>query len=291
MAQIKAAQVKELRDKTGVGMMDAKKALVETDGDMDKAIDLLREQGMAKATKKQGRIAAEGLTEVVANDSAATVVEVNSETDFVAKNEKFQTLVHNIATAVLENNPSSMEEAEQLEIDGKSIADTVASATSTIGEKITFRRFKTLEAAEGEVIGEYIHMGGRISVLVKLEGGNEEVARNIAMHVAAINPEYLDREQVPAEIREHEMSVLIEQAKNEGKPENIVEKMVQGRLHKWLGEISLVDQPYVKDNDQSVGQYAKANGATIKEFVRFEVGEGIEKRKEDFAAEVASQMK
>lgn len=291
MAKIKAAQVKELRDKTGVGMMDAKKALVETDGDMDQAIDLLREQGMASAAKKQSRIAAEGLTDVVVKDSAAAIVEVNSETDFVAKNEKFQKLVTDIATAVLEDKPASMDEANEVEIDGTSIADTVTSATSTIGEKITFRRFHVIEANDDEIIGAYIHMGGRISVLVKLEGGSEEVAKNIAMHVAAINPEYLDRKEVPAEVRDRELEVLTEQAKNEGKPEHIVEKMVQGRLHKWLGEISLVDQPYVKDSDQTVGEYAKANDAKIKEFVRFEVGEGLEKRQEDFAAEVASQMK
>lgn len=291
MATIKAAQVKELRDKTGVGMMDAKKALVETDGDMDAAIDLLREKGVAKAEKKAGRIAAEGLSDVVTVDDRTAVVEVNSETDFVAKNEQFVSLVKNIATAMATANPSSMDEALAVEIDGQSVADAVTSATSTIGEKITFRRYAVLEAGDGEVVGSYIHMGGRISVLVKLAGGNEEVARNIAMHVAAINPQYLNREQVPAEVREREISVLTEQAKNEGKPEHIVEKMVQGRVNKWLGEISLLDQPYVKDGDITVGQYAKNNGAEVLDFVRFEVGEGLEKRNEDFAAEVKSQMK
>lgn len=291
MATIKAAQVKELRDKTGAGMMDAKKALVETDGDMDAAIDLLREKGMAQAEKKAGRIAAEGLSDIVTVGDNSAVVEVNSETDFVAKNEQFITLVKNIATAMATDNPSSMEEALEVEIDGTSVEDTIKNATSTIGEKITFRRFAVMESGDGEVVGDYVHMGGRIAVLVKLNGGDEEVARNIAMHVAAINPQYLNREQVPADVREHEVSVLTEQAKNEGKPEHIVEKMVEGRVNKWLGEISLVDQLYVKDGDITVGEYAKNNDAEILEFVRFEVGEGLEKRNEDFAEEVKSQMK
>lgn len=291
MATIKAAQVKELRDKIGVGMMDAKKALVETDGDMDAAIDLLREKGVAKAEKKANRIAAEGLSDIVTIDNRSAIVEINSETDFVAKNEQFITLVKNIATAMATENPSSMEEALEAEIDGVSVGEAVTNATSTIGEKITFRRFAVMEAGSDEIVGNYVHMGGRIAVLVKLAGGDEEVARNIAMHVAAINPQYLDREQVPQEVREHEVSVLTEQAKNEGKPDHIVEKMVEGRVNKWLAEISLVDQSYVKDGDITVGEYAKNHGAQILEFVRFEVGEGLEKRNDDFAEEVRSQMK
>lgn len=291
MAEIKAAQVKELRDKTGVGMMDAKKALVETGGDMDAAIDFLREKGVATAAKKAGRIAAEGLTDIVTLGSRSAIVEVNAETDFVAKNEQFVTLVKNIATAMATENPSSMEEALQVELDGQTVESHVTEATSTIGEKITFRRFAVMEEGSAEVVGDYIHMGGRISVLVKLEGGDEEVARNVAMHVAAINPRYLNREEVPAEVREHELSVLTEQAKNEGKPDHIIEKMVEGRLNKWLGEISLVDQPYVKDGDQTVQQYLDSKGAKVLEFVRFEVGEGLEKRQEDFAEEVKAQMK
>lgn len=291
MATIKAAQVKELRDKIGVGMMDAKKALVETDGDMDAAIDLLREKGVAKAEKKANRIAAEGLSDIVTIDNRSAIVEINSETDFVAKNEQFITLVKNIATAMATENPSSMEEALEAEIDGVSVGEAVTNATSTIGEKITFRRFAVMEAGSDEIVGNYVHMGGRIAVLVKLAGGDEEVARNIAMHVAAINPQYLDREQVPQVVREHEVSVLTEQAKNEGKPDHIVEKMVEGRVNKWLAEISLVDQSYVKDGDITVGEYAKNHGAQILEFVRFEVGEGLEKRNDDFAEEVRSQMK
>lgn len=291
MANIKAAQVKELRDKTGVGMMDAKKALVETDGDMEAAVDFLREKGVSKAAKKADRIAAEGLANVYAEGNVASIAEINSETDFVAKNDKFQNLVKSISKAVAENKPASVEEAQQVEIDGTSIESTITEATTTIGEKITLRRFEVLEKSDNEVFGDYEHMGGRISVLTLIEGGTVEVARDVAMHIAAINPKYVTRDDVPQEARDHELSVLTEQAKNEGKPENIVEKMVQGRLNKWLAEISLVDQPFVKDQDKTVGEYLKENNASIKTFVRYEVGEGIEKREEDFAAEVQSQLK
>lgn len=291
LANIKAAQVKELRDKTGVGMMDAKKALVETEGDMDAAVDYLREKGVSKAAKKADRIAAEGLANVYTEGNTSAIAEINSETDFVAKNDKFQNLVHIITKAVADNKPASVEEAQKLEINGESIESTITEATTTIGEKITFRRFGIVEKTDSEVFGDYKHMGGRISVLTVLEGNDEEVARNVAMHIAAINPKYVTREDVPQEARDHELSVLTEQAKNEGKPENIVEKMVQGRLSKWLAEISLVDQPYVKDQDKTVGEYLKENGSTIKSFIRYEVGEGIEKREEDFAAEVQSQLK
>lgn len=291
MANIKAAQVKELRDKTGVGMMDAKKALVETDGDMEAAVDFLREKGVSKAAKKADRIAAEGLANVYAEGNVASIAEINSETDFVAKNDKFQNLVKSISKAVAENKPASVEEAKQVEIDGTSIESTITEATTTIGEKITLRRFEVLEKSDNEVFGDYEHMGGRISVLTLIEGGTVEVARDVAMHIAAINPKYVTRDDVPQEARDHELSVLTEQAKNEGKPENIVEKMVQGRLNKWLAEISLVDQPFVKDQDKTVGEYLKENNASIKTFVRYEVGEGIEKREEDFAAEVQSQLK
>ncbi|GEK90905.1 translation elongation factor Ts [Alkalibacterium kapii] len=290
MANIKAAQVKELRDKTGVGMMDAKKALVETDGDMDAAVDYLREKGVSKAAKKADRIAAEGLANIYIDGNTAAIAEINSETDFVSKNDKFQNLVKGITKTVAENKPASVEEAHKLEMNGETIEDTITEATTTIGEKITFRRFAVVEKTDNDVFGDYEHMGGRITVLTLLEGSDEEVARNVAMHVAAINPKYITREDVPKEDRDHELSVLTEQAKNEGKPENIVEKMVQGRLNKWLAEVSLVDQPYVKNPDLTVGEYLKENNASIKSFVRYEVGEGIEKRSEDFAAEVQSQL-
>ncbi|HLQ74989.1 MAG TPA: translation elongation factor Ts [Alloiococcus sp.] len=291
MANIKAAQVKELRDKTGVGMMDAKNALVETDGDMDKAIEYLREKGVAKAAKKADRIAAEGLTNTKIDGNTAVILEINAETDFVAKNDKFLKLIDDITDAILENKPANMEEAQKVEIDGTTIEDVITEATTTIGEKITFRRFNIIEKTDDQVFGDYEHMGGRISVLTLLNGGNVEAARNVAMHVAAINPQYVTREDVPSEERDKEFQILSEQAKNEGKPEHIVEKMVEGRINKWLSEISLVDQDYVKDPDLTVEKYLNGEDATIETFIRFEVGEGIEKREEDFASEVQAQIK
>ena len=292
MVKISASQVKELREKTGVGMMDAKKALVETEGDMEQAMIHLREKGVSKAAKKADRIAAEGLSTIVVDGNVSVITEINAETDFVAKNEKFQNLVQEISTAVLENNPADLEAAMQVEIDGETIDAKITDATTTIGEKITFRRFARVEKEDTEAFGDYLHSGGRIAVLTVLEGTNDqEVARNVAMHIAAINPRYLNRDEVPQEERDQELSILKEQAKNEGKPEKIIEKMVTGRLNKWLAEISLVDQPYVKNPDLTVAQYLKENGATIKSFTRFEVGEGIEKRQENFAEEVRSQMK
>lgn len=291
MAEIKAAQVKELRDRTGVGMMDAKKALVSADGDMDKAVDILREKGVATAAKKADRISAEGLSYIHVEGNVAAVVEVNSETDYVAKNEQFQTLVKDIAKTIATNKPASVEEAKELEMEnGETISNAITSAITTIGENITLRRFEIVEKEDNEIFGAYEHMGGSISVLTLIEGGSEEVARNIAMHVAALNPQYLQREDVPQETRDHELNILSEQAKNEGKPEHIIEKMVEGRLNKWLGEISLVDQPYVKDGDKTVQEYLNDNNASIKSFTRLEVGEGIEKREEDFAEEVRNQM-
>lgn len=290
MANIKAAQVKELRDKTGVGMMDAKNALVETDGDMDAAIEYLREKGVAKAAKKADRIAAEGLTSTKVDGNTAVIVEVNAETDFVSKNEKFLKLVEDITSAVLANKPASMEEALQIDLDGKTIADTITEATTTIGEKITLRRFDLIEKYDDQVFGDYEHMGGRISVLTLTNGGDVDAARNVAMHVAAINPQYVTREDVPQEERDKEFQILSEQAKNEGKPDHIVEKMVQGRINKWLSEISLVDQNYVKDPDLTVEKYLNNQNATIETFFRYEVGEGIEKREEDFASEVQAQI-
>jgi len=291
LADIKAAQVKELRDSTGVGMMDAKNALVEADGDMEKATDILREKGVAKAAKKAERISAEGLSSIHIEGNTAAIVEVNSETDYVAKNEQFQNLVQNIAQVIAKNKPASVEEAEKVEIeDGETIAEAITAAITTIGENINLRRFEVIEKNDGQVFGAYEHMGGSISVLTLIDGADEEVAKNIAMHVAALNPDYLNRDEVPEDVRERELGILTEQAKNEGKPDHIVEKMVEGRLNKWLGEIALVDQPYVKDGDKSVQEYLNDNNATIDSFVRLEVGEGIEKEEEDFAEEVRSQI-
>ena len=264
MADVTAKMVKELRDMTGVGMMDAKKALVKVEGDMEKAVDFLRENGMAKAAKKNDRIAAEGLANVATVGNVAAIVEVNSETDFVSKNEMFQDLVKDIAT----------------------------KATTVIGEKISFRRFEVVEKADNAAFGAYLHMGGRIAVLTVIDGTtDEEVAKDVAMHIAAINPRYVNESQIPQEELEHEKAVLTEQALNEGKPANIVEKMVVGRLQKFKAEIALVDQPFVKDPDMTVEKFVASKGGEVKSFVRFEVGEGIEKREDNFADEVMSQMK
>lgn len=292
MAEIKAQMVKELREMTGVGMMDAKRALVEVDGDMDKAVDLLREKGMAKAAKKNDRVAAEGLASVAINGNTAAIVEINSETDFVSKNEQFQTLVKDIAELVAANKPADMEAAMAMKTEKGTVESEIIEATQVIGEKISFRRFHVLEKGDNAAFGGYLHMGGRIAVLALLDGTTDEtVARDVAMHVAAINPRYVNETQIPQEELEHERKVLTEQALNEGKPANIVEKMVEGRLNKFKAEIALVDQAFVKDPDMTVQQFVASKGAEVNTFIRFEVGEGIEKREDNFAEEVMSQMK
>ncbi|MDT2810797.1 translation elongation factor Ts [Enterococcus asini] len=292
MAEVTAKLVKELRDATGVGMMDAKRALVEVEGDMDKAVDLLREKGMAKAAKKNDRIAAEGLAAVSVKGNVAAIVEVNSETDFVSKNEMFQDLVKEIADVVAENKPADMEAAMKLPMAKGSMEETLIEATQVIGERINFRRFEVVEKDDNAAFGGYLHMGGRIAVLTVIDGITDEtVARDVAMHVAAINPRYVNESQIPEAELEHEKAVLTEQALNEGKPANIVEKMVAGRLNKFKAEIALVDQPFVKDPDMTVEKYVSSKGGTVKSFVRFEVGEGIEKREDNFVEEVMSQVK
>ena len=291
MVKISAAMVKELRDLTGVGMMDAKRALVEVEGDQEKAIEYLRENGLAKAAKKGDRVAAEGLANVAINGNVAAIVEINSETDFVSKNDMFQNLVATVAETIVANKPADLEAALAIETAEGTLEKTILEATTVIGERINFRRFELVEKTDEQVFGAYLHMGGRIAVLAVLDGADEEVAKDVAMHVAAINPRYLNSDQVPAEELEKEKAVLTEQALNEGKPANIVEKMVVGRMQKFLAEICLVDQPFVKDPDVTVAKYVASKNSTVQSFVRFEVGEGIEKREEDFAAEVASQMK
>ena len=292
MADVTAKMVKELREMTGVGMMDAKKALVEVEGDMEKAVDLLREKGMAKAAKKNDRIAAEGLASVAVKGNTAAIVEVNSETDFVSKNEMFQDLVKEIAELVAENKPADMEAAMKIKTDKGTIESDLIEATQVIGEKISSRRFEVVEKDDNAAFGGYLHMGGRIAVLTVLDGTTDEtVARDVAMHVAAINPRYVNESQIPEAELEHEKTVLTEQALNEGKPANIVEKMVEGRLKKFKAEIALVDQPFVKDPDMTVEKYVASKGATVKTFVRFEVGEGIEKREDNFVEEVMNQVK
>ncbi|CAN7427518.1 translation elongation factor Ts [Rossellomorea sp. SC111] len=289
---ITAQMVKELREKTGAGMMDCKKALTETDGDMDKAIDFLREKGIAKAAKKADRIAAEGTTYIASEGNTAIILEVNAETDFVAKNENFQNLVKELSDHLLANKPASVEEAlEQKMANGSTVNEFINAAIAKIGEKLTLRRFEIRTKDDNAAFGEYLHMGGRIAVLTVVEGTTDaSVAKDVAMHAAALNPKYVSRDQVSAEEVEREREVLKQQALNEGKPENIVEKMVEGRLGKYFEDICILDQTFVKNPDQKVRQYLEANKATLTDFTRYEVGEGLEKRQENFAEEVMNQV-
>lgn len=290
---ISAKLVKELREKTGAGMMDCKKALEATDGDIDKAIDYLREKGIAKAAKKADRIAAEGITHVEVKGNDAVIVEINSETDFVARNEGFQELVKEIANQILDTKAETVEALNETTLpNGKKVSEHMTEAISTIGEKLSLRRFEVRTKTDNDAFGAYLHMGGRIAVLSVVEGTtDEEAAKDVAMHIAAINPKYVSSEQVSEEEIKHEKEVLKQQALNEGKPENIVEKMVEGRLRKYLQEICAVDQDFVKNPDQTVQEFLKAKGGKLVDFVRYEVGEGIEKREENFADEVKGQMK
>jgi elongation factor Ts len=290
---VTAQMVKELREKTGAGMMDCKKALTETNGDMDQAIDYLREKGIAKAAKKADRIAAEGSTLVKVDGNDAVILEVNSETDFVAKNEGFKELINGLADYLLAQKPATVEEVlTQTMENGSTVGDFINSAIAKIGEKITLRRFTIVSKTDSDAFGAYLHMGGRIGVLTLIEGTTEEAAaKDVAMHIAAVNPKYISRDQVSAEEAEHERKILTEQALNEGKPENIVAKMVEGRLSKYFEEICLLDQSFVKNPDQKVKQFVESKGGTVKTFIRYEVGEGIEKRQDNFAEEVMSQVK
>jgi len=291
MAKITAAQVKELRDRTSVGMMDAKKALVAADGDMEKAIDGLREKGIAKAAKKSGNIAAEGLAHIEISGNKAAIIEVNSETDFVSSNDKFINLVNGVAKAIVENEPKTMDEALALKLDDGTIESAITGLTAVIGEKISLRRFKVLDKTDTQVFGSYLHNGGLIGAIVTLDGSDEEAAKDVAMHVAAINPEYMTREQVPADVLAKQQEIFTEETKAEGKPEKIIPRIVEGRVNKYLSEISLADQEFVKDSDMTVQQFVDSKNSKLVSFVRFEVGEGIEKKQEDFAEEVKNQMK
>lgn len=291
---ITAQMVKELREKTGAGMMDCKKALQETDGNIDKAIDYLREKGMAKAAKKADRIAAEGLTHIEVDGNKAAIIEVNCETDFVTKNDQFKTLLSDLGKHIVSQQPATVEEALQQKMngEGETVEAIINAAVSTIGEKISLRRFAIMEKTDNDTFGAYLHMGGRIGVLSLLEGTTEEqVGKDVSMHVAAVNPRYVSRDAVSEEEVNHEREVLKTQALNEGKPEKIVEKMVEGRLGKFFEEIVLLEQSFVKDPDQKVKKYVADKGASVKAFVRYEVGEGMEKREENFAEEVMSQIK
>jgi elongation factor Ts len=289
---VTAQMVKELREKTGAGMLDCKKALTETNGDMEKAIDFLREKGIASAAKKSDRIAAEGISHIEVQGNEAVILEVNSETDFVAKNEGFQVLTKELASHLLNNKPASAEAALEQKMDnGSTVQEHINTAIAKIGEKLTLRRFTVATKTDNGAFGAYLHMGGRIGVLTVVEGTTDEtVAKDIAMHIAAVNPKYVDRDAVTEEEIAREREVLTQQALNEGKPENIVAKMVEGRLGKFFEDICLLDQSFVKDPDQKVRKFVESKGATVKSFVRYEVGEGIEKRQDNFAEEVMSQV-
>ena len=291
---VTASLVKELREKTGAGMMDCKKVLTETDGDMEKAIELLRERGSAKAAKKSGRVAAEGLVEAVVSEDgkSGAVIEVNSETDFVAKNEEFKTFVENVANQVLKTNPKDVEELlaqPAMFEEGKTVQEALVGKIATIGENLSIRRFARFES-EG-LVEKYIHGDGKIAVLVNMKKGDSTVAKDICMQIAAARPEYVRREEVPEERVAKEMEILKVQTMNEGKPEAIAEKIVQGRIGKFYEEICLVDQVFVKDSSMKVSELLKQKDADVVEFARFEKGEGIEKKEENFAEEVMKQIK
>ena len=289
---VTASLVKELREKTGAGMMDCKKVLTETNGDMEKAIELLRERGIAKAAKKSGRVAAEGLVEAYVSEDGkiGAVVEVNSETDFVAKNEEFKNFVMNVAKQVVEKNPATVEELlaqDSIEVPGKTVNEVLVDKIATIGENMNIRRFERFES-EG-LVEKYIHGDGKIAVLVNMKSGDSTVAKDVCMQIAAARPEYLNEASVPEDRLNKEKEILKAQTMNEGKPEAIAEKIVQGRIRKFFEEVCLVDQAFVKNPDMKISQLLKEKNAEVVEFARFEKGEGIEKKEENFAEEVMKQ--
>ena len=291
---VTASLVKELREKTGAGMMDCKKVLTETDGDLEKAAELLRERGIAKAAKKSGRVAAEGLVEgyISEDGKVGAIVEVNSETDFVGKNEEFKKFVSDVAKQVVEKNPATVEDLlaqESIAVSGKTVNEVLVEKIATIGENITIRRFARFES-EG-LVEKYIHGDGKIAVLVDMKKGNAEVAKDLCMQIAAARPEFVKRDEVPAERVEKEKEILKAQTMNEGKPEAIAERIVEGRINKFYGEICLVEQEFVKNPDIKVEQLLKEKDSEIVRFARFEKGEGIEKKEENFAEEVMKQIK
>lgn len=287
---ISASMVKELREASGAGMLDCKKALEATNGNMDEAINWLREKGISKAAKKASRIAAEGLAITKIDGDNAVVVEVNSETDFVAKNEEFKNLVNTIADVILANDANTVEEVLELTVDGKTVADLITEKVATIGEKLTLRRFVRISKESTQIFGTYSHMGGKIVTLTVMEGNDDELAKDIAMQAAAMRPQYLNRDEVPAEVVEKERAILTEQAKEEGLDEKKLPMIINGRLNKTFEEICLVDQGFIKENKMKVSKYVESKNSSIVRFVRYEVGEGIEKREENFADEVMKQI-
>ena len=287
---ISASLVKELREKSGAGMLDCKKALEANNGDINASIDWLREKGISKAAKKADRIAAEGLAAILVEGNTAAIVEVNSETDFVAKNNEFVSLVDTLLKTIINSNASSVEELLEEKTEEGTVNDLIVSKTATIGEKLSLRRFEKVVKSDSESFGSYIHMGGRIAVLTIVDNASEEVAKDVSMHAAAMRPSYVKRENVPTDVIEKERAILKEQAISEGKPAEIAEKMVEGRINNYYKENCLEEQPFVKDSDISVATFVKNNGGTIVNMIRYEVGEGIEKKEENFAEEVMSQI-
>ena len=285
-----ASDVKTLREKTGAGMLDCKKALEACGGNLDQAIDWLREKGIAKAAKKSDRIAAEGLSQIFTNGNNAIILEVNSETDFVAKNDEFKYLINIISNLLINSNVKTVEEALQLSTEDGTLENTITNKIAKIGEKISFRRFELVEKTDSETFGAYTHMNSKIAVLIVLENANEQVAKDVAMHAAAMRPKYLNIDSVSTEDILHEREIQKQIAINEGKPADIAEKMVEGRIKKYYKEVCLTEQPFVKNDDMSVAEYVKSNGGVVKSMVRYEVGEGMQKREENFADEVAKQM-
>ena len=288
---VDAKTVAELRAKTGAGMMDCKKALSETNGDINAAIDYLREKGIAKAAKKESRIAAEGLANVYISGNKAVILEVNSETDFVSKNEEFTSMLDTIGNTILNSNAKTVEEALELPCEEGTIKDLIIAKTAKIGEKLSLRRIEVVEKTDDETFGSYLHMGGKIAVLTVLTGANEEVAKDVAMQAAAMKPEFVRKDEIPTDRVEKERAIFKEQAMNEGKPAEIAEKMVEGRLKKFFKEICLVSQSFIKNGDIDVATYVKNNGGEVKSMIRYEVGEGMEKRNDNFAEEVMNQVK
>lgn len=288
---ITASQVKELREKTGAGMMDCKKALTECNGDMDLAIDYLREKGITKAAKKQDRIAAEGLTNIYSNDNKAVILELNAETDFVAKNNEFKELLDKIGNAILGSDVEDLDSALNLETNDGTINDLIVNATAKIGEKISLRRFTVVKLNENEVFGSYIHMGGKISSLVVVKGNNGEIAKDVAMQAAAMRPLYTTVDNIPEEDLEHEKSVIKEQVVNEGKKPEFADKIVEGRINKFYEENVLEEQAFIKDSGLKIKDYLSNNDSKLISLTRYEVGEGMEKRNDNFAEEVMSQIK
>ena len=289
-----AQDVKTLREKTGAGMMDCKKALQETNGNMDDAITWLREKGISKAAKKAERIAAEGLTQAGSKDNSAVILEVNSETDFVAKNEEFKKLVSQLMKTLVDANVKTIEEANKLTLaDSKeTIEEAIINLTAKIGEKLSFRRFEIVKNTDSQTFGIYSHMGGRITTLVVLEGANQDVAKDVAMHAAAMRPQYLNESEVPEEVLNKEKEIMKEQLLNEGKPENRIEQIMTGKVKKFYEEVCLENQIFIKaENKETVGKYIANNGGKLVNMIRYEVGEGMEKRNENFAEEVANQIK